>query len=374
MKILQINKLYFPWIGGVEKAVQDIAEGLREQEGITMTVLACQPKGKSTAELVHGVTVYRAGSWGMALGMPLSLSFFRLFRRLSRSADVLIVHYPFPLGMVGARLFARTVPFFVYYHSDIVRQKALARLFAPFDRWVLRNARGILVSNPAIIQSSPLLQLFKEKCTVVPFGIDEREFVQDAAREKRITEIQNRYGKNFVLFVGRLIYYKGVEYLVEAAERLRNEPENFVLIGAGALQAQLQQRIAELHLEQKITLLPLQDRQTVIDYCFACGLLVLPSIYRSEAFGIVLMEAMAAGKPVISTDLGTGTSYINQHHITGFVVPPRDSAALAGALHEILRNPHLQKSFGIAARERVHNFFSRAAMVVHLMQIIQEKG
>lgn len=356
----------------MEKAVQDIAEGLQEQGGVTMTVLACQPKGKSSLELVNGVTVYRASSGGMTWGMPLSLSFFRLFRRLSRTADVLILHYPFPFGMVGARFFARHAPFFVYYHSDIVRQKAIARLFAYFDRWALRHARGILVSNPAIIQSSPLLRLFKEKCTVVPFGIDEREFVRDAAREERITAIQNRYGKNFILFVGRLIYYKGVEYLVEAAERLRNEPENFVLIGEGALQEQLRQRIAELHLEQKIFMLPLQNRQTVIDYCFACGLLVLPSTYRSEAFGIVLMEAMAAGKPVISTDLGTGTSYVNQHNITGFVVPPRDSAALAFAIREILRNSHIQESFGTAARERVRHFFSREAMVAQIMRLIQE--
>lgn len=352
MRILQINKLYHPWVGGVEKVVQDIAEGLNKKENFEIAVLCCQPRGKRKEEIINGVKVYRAASFGVFWGLPLSFDFFRLFKKLKDKYDSIDFHHPFPLGDLSLFLFPPKAKLIVHYHSDIVRQRIFNFLISPFINHTLKRAQKILVSNPNLIKNSPYLQKFQEKCQVIPFGVDLTKF--EIFDESEVQKIKEKYG-DFVLFVGRLNYYKGLQYLIEAMKEIE---ANLVIIGQGPLEKKLKAQSSKL--KNKIFFLPFIQEAKLINYYQACSVFVLPSIFPSEAFGLVLIEAMACGKPVISTEIGTGTSFVNQDGMTGFVVPPRDSHALATAIKKILVNKDLAKKLGQNARNRVEKEFSLA--------------
>ena len=352
MKITSINKLYHPWMGGVEKVIQQIAEGLNGKEDIEVEVLCCQPKGKKEIEKINGVKVYKASSFGILWGMPISFDFFKLFKKLLKEADIIDFHHPFPLGDLVIFLFRPKTKLIVHYHSDIVRQKVFGFLIKPLISHTSKKAERILVSNPNLIKNSPHLKKFQEKCQVIPFGVDLEE-IKQSLDEMETREIKKKY-KEFVLFIGRLNYYKGIGYLIEAMEDVN---ANLVIIGEGKQEKFLRQKVKELGIENKVFFLPSQPRKRLINFYKASEVFVLPSIFKSEAFGIVLIEAMACGTPVISTELGTGTSWVNINRKTGFVIPPRNPKALKEAISKILENKNLAQEFGQNALERVREEF-----------------
>jgi rhamnosyl/mannosyltransferase len=363
MKILQLNKLYYPSIGGIEKVVQQIAEGLNGKNNFEIKVLCCLPKGKEKKDIVNGVEVFKASSFGVFWGLPFSFSFFKLFKKLSREADIIDLHHPFPLGDLALFLFQPKAKVIVHYHSDIVRQRALNFLVNPLVNRTLKKAKKILVSSPNIMGSSPLLRKFKEKCELIPFGVDFKKFENFDMEE--VKKNKEKYG-NFVLFVGKLSYYKGVAYLLEAMKEIE---ANLVIIGDGPFKAKWKAKAQELGLEKKVFFLPFMKERELINFYHACSVFVLPSIFKSEAFGIVLIEAMACGKPVISTELGTGTSFVNQDGVTGFVVPPKNSQALAKAIKKILENKKLAQELGQNGLERVKKEFSLEKMLERISAV-----
>ncbi len=228
----------------------------------------------------------------------------------------------------------------------------------PFVNHTLKKSQKIIVSNPNLIKSSPYLQKFEEKCEVVPFGVDFKE-IENNLNEKEVGKIKERYG-NFVLFVGRLNYYKGTKYLIEAMKDVR---ANLVIIGEGPELANYKLQITNYKLEDRTYFLPHLSEKELINFYRACSVFVLPSIFRSEAFGIVLIEAMACGAPVISTELGTGTSWVNVNNKTGFVVLPRDSLALAQAIKKILGNKKMAQGFSQNALKKARKEFSLEGML-----------
>jgi glycosyltransferase involved in cell wall biosynthesis len=357
MKILQVNKLYSPWIGGVEKIVQQVAEGLNGKNNIEAEVLCCSRRGKRKTEEINRVNVCRAASFGIFWGTPVSFDFFRLFKKLSQEAGIIDLHHPFPLGDLAIFLFKPRAKMVVHYHSDIVRQRFFNFLILPLVRNTLKKADKIIVSNPNLVKNSPVLRNFQHKCEVIPFGIELEKFKQKD--EQSIAKLKEKYN-DFVLFVGRLSYYKGIDYLIEAMKEIS---ANLVIIGQGALENKLRAKIKELGLENKIFILPPQPEKELINFYQACSVFVLPSIFKSEAFGIVLIEAMACAKPLISTELGTGTSFVNQDKVTGLVVPPKDSSALARAITQILSDKELSQKFAENARRRVEREFSLEKMM-----------
>ena len=362
MKILQVNKLYYPWVGGVEKVVQQIAEGLNEKDDFKIEVLCCQWKGKRKIEKINGVKVIRAQSFGIFWGMPVSFDFFGLFKKFSKEMDVIDLHHPFPLGDLALFLFRPKAKLVVHYHSDIVRQKVFDFLIKPFILNTLKKAQKILVSNPNLIKNSAYLKKFHQKCEVIPFGVDLVKFA--TFDEKEIQKIKQKY-RDFILFVGRLNYYKGLEYLIEA---MKDVGANLVIVGGGPEKENLEFRIKNLELKN-VYFLPFQSEDELINYYHACSIFVLPSIFKSEAFGLVLIEAMACGKPLISTELGTGTSFVNQDGVTGFVVPPRNSQALAQAIKKILENKKIAQEFGQNARNRAIQEFSLEKMLKKVSEV-----
>lgn len=357
MRILLVNKLYSPWVGGVEKIVQQIAEGLNKKNDFEIGALCCQPKGKRVEEIIKGVRISRAASLGIFWGMPISFDFFRLFKSLSKKTDIIDFHHPFPLADLAIFLFKSKAKLIVHYHSDIIRQKSLEFLIRPLVLNTLKRAKKIIVSNPNLIKSSPYLRSFQEKCELIPFGVDLSKFEESS--EKEIESLKQKYD-DFVLFVGRLNYYKGVEYLIEA---MRDIKVNLVIIGQGPEKEFLKKQVRLLKIEGKVFFLPFQPREQLINFYKACQVFVLPSIFKSEAFGIVLIEAMAQGAPVISTELGTGTSWVNIDGQTGFVVPAKNAKALNSAVKKIMKDKKKAKIFSQNAKERAKKEFSLTKML-----------
>ena len=348
----------------MEKIVQQVAEGLSKSH-FDVEVLCIQPKGKQKIEEVEGIKVWRAKSFGIFWGMPISFDFFRLFKKLVKSVDIVDFHHPFPLGDL-AILLSKPKKFVVHYHSDIVRQKILAPFLKPLTLNTLRKSDIILVSNPNLIKTSSYLRRFKNKCRVVPFGIDFNALSMGIKQEK-IDKIKNKYGA-FVLFVGRLNYYKGLQYLIEAVKDIGI---NLVIIGEGSQEEALKKIVSELGTQEKVYFLPFQKREDLINFYQAAEVFALPSIFRSEAFGIVLIEAMACATPLVSTELGTGTSWVNQDGKTGFVVPPKDSNALKIAIKQIIENKELAQKMSQAGIDRAKEKFDLETMLIDVEKIYQ---
>ncbi len=364
MKVLQINKFYHPVIGGVETVVKQLAEGINGGGGFTVDVLVCNDRyttpGKTVSERINGVHVTKAASLGVLFSMPVSLAFIALFRKVWRQYDVLHVHLPFPLAELALRLVRPGAKIVVTYHSDIVRQRLLSSMLSRLHAWVLSRADRIVVSNPNIVTTSPVLGPFKDKCVVIPFGVDTETFRPAPGAKDAVDRIRALYGMRIVLCVGRLVYYKGMEYLIRAMEGI---DAVLVIIGEGPLRQALAREVRGHGLDARVVFLPYKPREELTAYYRAASAFVLPSVYRSEAFGITIIEAMACGLPVISTELGTGTSYANRDGVTGYVVPPRDSGAIHAALERLLPDAALSSTMGNAAVQRVRTDFTLTGML-----------
>ncbi len=354
MKILQINKLYYPVIGGVEKVVQDVAEGLNGKDNIEITNLVCQEKGARIIEEINGVRIYRAATWGMLFRMPLSFDFFKLYYKLAKENDLIILHHPFPLGFLAYAFFSPKKKMIIWYHSDIVKQKFFGLLLRPLTRLALRRAGYIFVSNNNLVKYSIELPALADKCRVIPFGLKMETFSLSDQLKNQVSDITNKYPKSIVLAVGRLVYYKGFEYLIRSFIEVPNAI--LLVIGEGPLQKELQKIIDDNNLGQRVFLL--SHQKDLIPYYHACDLFVLPSVANSEAFGIVQIEAMACGKPVINTNLPTGVPEVSLDGETGFTVEPKNSKALAIAINKIISDSDLKLRFSQSAKKRAEEVFS----------------
>ena len=354
IKILQVSKFYPPRIGGIERIVWQITENLSKDSRFKVEVLCCEKRGK--VEIINNTKIYRAKILFNFWHLPISLKFFQFFRQLRNNCHIIDLHHPFPLADLALFLFPTKAKIAVHYHSDIVRQKILEIFIRPFIYHTLSKASKIFVSNPNLVKTSSILQKFSYKCVIVPFGVSLSKY--QTPDFQKIQEIKKKYGE-FILFVGRLSYYKGVSYLIRAIKDLKI---NLVIIGEGQEKNKLKQLAQKLGISHKVFFLPFQQEDDLINFYYACKFLVLPSVYRSEAFGIVLIEAMACKKPVISTELGTGTSWVNLNQKTGFVVKPKDVKALKEAI-QLLLDQKFNEEMGREAFRRVQKEFTLEKMI-----------
>jgi rhamnosyl/mannosyltransferase len=249
------------------------------------------------------------------------------------------------MGEIAALVAVPTVPVVITYQSDVVKQRTLLRFYRPVLRTVLRRAARILVTSDAYLESSPWLQPVRDRCRIVPLGIDQRPFIT----------LERRGDGKTILFVGRFRYYKGLQYLVEAMPRIPGAI--LLLVGSGPMEADLRERAGALGLVDRVRFIGGVTDEELPHYYERADIFVLPASERSEAFGLVLVEACASALPCVSTELGTGTSYVNSDGETGFVVTPRDPNALADACNALLSNPRLRQKMGTQARLRAQTLF-----------------
>jgi rhamnosyl/mannosyltransferase len=258
----------------------------------------------------------------------------------------------------------------VSWHSDIVRQKWALSFYRPYIHKFLKLADKILVSNKNLIEFSEYLPDYKSKCEVIPLGAKLDWVNNSSNRSNRVKKIKSEYTSPLVLFVGRLVYYKGIQYLIDAIIQVPDV--SLVIIGSGPLKKELLNQIQNLNLKTRIHLLPEVDVETLRSFYEACDIFVLPSVEKSETYGIVQIEAMACGKPVICTELNTGTTFINHHGKTGLVVPPRDSRALAKAIKNLANNFSLLDELGKNARQRALNELTAEKMVERTYKVYND--
>lgn len=365
LRILHIYKdIYPPTCGGIEIAISRIIEATRD-ECEEISVLICSRKRKSEFAEVEGTPVYKAGEWGRFLSAPASPYFPYWLRRLK--ADILHYHIPNPTAVLSHLLARPKGKVVVHYHSDIIRQHRWLSIYGPFRHKFLQMADSIIVTSPNYLQSSEPLKSFHDKCRVIPFGVSMTRYARTVEVEDMAQVIRRRYGDNLVLFVGILRYYKGLEYLIRAMEQVDGK---LMIVGDGPLLQQLIAYTQTLAYADRIIFVG--QVESVVPYYYASDVFCLPSIFRSEAFGLVLLEAAACGLPLVSTELGTGTSYINQHRQTGLVVPPMNENALADSLNQILKQPKLKQQFGAAARKRVFDRFTHEGMGRQILSVYRE--
>ncbi len=369
LRILQINKAYFPHIGGIETLVRTYARALSQRDDAEMQVLVCQEKGKTLCETIEGVPVVRAGSVGTYFSCPLSFSFFRLFRKMSKNADVIIFHMPFPLGDLACLLSGFKGKVVLMWHSDVVKQKKLLFFYKPILKRFLKRADVIITATQGHIDSSGFLPEFRKKCRVIPYGINTEKY-RNAPLAPVLTEKLQGKSAVKVFFAGRLVYYKGADVLLRAFEKTEN-CELFIA-GTGTLEEELKAQAAQM--KQNVHFLGVLSDEDMKSAFADCDIFVLPSVANSEAFGIVQLEAMVYGKPVINTALPTGVPHVSLDGVTGITVPPSDEDALAEAINTLAKDEKLRQKYGQAAALRAEAEFSEEKVLRSLFDTINTKG
>jgi glycosyltransferase involved in cell wall biosynthesis len=364
LRILHVYKDYYPVVGGMENHIRILARGMAAR-GLETTVLVTSTSPKTEITQLEGVKIIKAGRLATLSSAPISLALLSWMRRLE--PDITHLHFPYPWGEIAHLVFGRSRRTVITYHSDIVRQRNLLRLYRPFLRRVLARADRIIATSPNYIRSSLYLSEVASKCTVIPLGIDLQPF--QTARAGEVEALRERFQRPLLLFVGLLRYYKGLGYLLEA---MRDIDGTLLVVGEGPMEQEWQAMTAELGLGDNVFFAGRVDNDQLPVYYQACDLFVLPGSYRSEAFGVVQVEAMASGKPVVSTELGTGTSYVNLDGETGLVVPPRDSSALAQAINQLLADEKLRLRMGEGARQRASQEFSHETMIDRILDLYQD--
>lgn len=365
LRVLHVFKTYKPdTFGGIERVIHNLCISTKPL-GISSTVFTLSPNPPAAPVTADGYTVHavkRDFSWRST---DISFSAFSKFNELAREAD--IVHYQFPWPWMDVLHFAihHGKPSIVSYQSDIVAQRILGKIYRPLMHKFLGSMDAIVATSPEYLRTSKVLQNYKEKTSIIPIGLDESQYPEViSARLKHYSE---RFKRPFFLFVGVMRYYKGLEYLIDAAPKTNAD---IVIVGAGDARFELETRAKSKGVSNLHFLGPVNDTDKMALMALAHGF-VFPSHLRSEAFGVSLLEAAMCGLPMISCDIGTGTSFVNIHNETGLVVPPADPDALAAAMNRLAGDMDLSKSFGAAARNRFVSQFTAARMAKAYVEVYQ---
>lgn len=363
LRVLQVGKFYPPHMGGIETHLQVLCQELKHH--VDVEVLVANDGRQDEESWDDGVKVTRLGTLFSLSTAPVCP---RLVRKIRESkADIVHLHLPHPTAVLAYLASGHKGKLVVTYHSDIVRQKHLGRAFEPFLHRCLKRCAAIIATSPKYLETSSVLSLYRERCRIIPYGIPLQQFMECDPAE--VVRIQEQYGPRIIISVGRLIYYKGFEYLIQA---MRDVQGHLLIVGDGPLRPSLEDLARRSGVAHRVTFLGEIQNQDVTPFYHAANLFALASIARSEAFGIVQLEAMACGKPVVNTSLDSGVPYVSLAGITGLTVPPADPPALAQAINSLLDNSALQEAYGMAAKERVKQEFSKEVMLQRVLQLYQD--
>ncbi|MGZ8225174.1 MAG: glycosyltransferase [Methylococcaceae bacterium] len=358
--VLHVYRTYFPDPpGGLQEAIRQIALSTGKQ-GVTNTIFTLSPRPMPPVLMRPEARVVRSRSWAAPASCDLGgVSAFTSFARLAREADVLHYLFPWPFADVLHAVIRPDRPAVLTYISDVVRQRWLGAAYAPLMWRTLKQMQVIVANSPAYTKTSPILTHpdIRNKVRIIPLGIDENAYPKIGDET-----IFNRLGiddsEPFFLFLGVLRYYKGLHFLLEAAKDLGAK---IVIAGSGPEGASLRAQAAAMELDNVVFAGQVSDAEKVA-LLKRCHALALPSHLRSEAFGMVLVEAAMFAKPLISCEIGTGSSYVNAHEETGFVVEPEAPMALARAMNLLLLDDAMAARMGEASRHRYEKLFSGAAL------------
>jgi rhamnosyl/mannosyltransferase len=357
-RVLHVGKFYPPHPGGIERVVETLCRATR---GLVENHVLAANAGRATIEeVVDGVRVTRVGTIGAAGSVHIAPSFAWWLRKIP--ADVMVFHEPNPWALLSYAIARPRAPLCVWYHSDVVRPALqLALFYAPMARFVYGRARRIVVSSPALGAHASSLAAYQERIRVIPFGIDPALWTPAPGAQSA--------GDPFVLFAGRHVGYKGVDVLLRA---LAPRAARAVIVGDGPKRAEWEELSRALGLDGRVTFTGEVPDAELRRLMHACAALVLPSVTEAEAFGYVQLEAMASGKPVISTSVPSGVSWVNQDERTGLVVRAGDAEALGGAIDRLMGDAALRARLGAAGRARVDEEFTLGILRERLRVLYDE--
>lgn len=360
LHVLHVYRTYFPDPpGGLQEAIRQIALSTGAQ-GIKNTIFTLSPQCKPSVLQRPEARIVRSRSWVAPASCDLGgLNALKLFSEVANESDILHYLYPWPFADILHTVTRPKAPSILTYISDVVRQRWLGAVYAPLMWRTLRRVSVIVANTPTYAQTSPILSHpeLRDKVRVIPLGIDESSYPRHGD-ESIIERLGLGSKEPYFLFIGVLRYYKGIHFLLEAAQKTE---ARIVIAGSGPEGERLARLTKDLNLKNVIFAGQINDEEKVT-LLQKCRALVLPSHLRSEAFGMVLVEAAMFTKPLISCEIGTGTSYINAHEKTGFVVPPQSPDALATVINTLLTDDRLTDTMGAAARQRYEKMFSGPAL------------
>ncbi len=359
-RVLHVYQDFFPKRGGIEDHILTLAQAPSDRHEHIVLVAADGPVTRR--ETVNGVMVIRAATYGRYY-TPFCPSMPRWIKRLR--PDIVHLHHPCPMAYVACLSARLSAPVVLGHHNDIVKPRALLKLYLPLQQAMMRRAGAVLVGTQDYLDTSPHLVPFRTKCRIVPYGIPLRQFTPNAGTESLAARIRRAHPGPIVLFVGRLCYYKGLDVAIDA---MQNVNGTLLIVGHGPLVDDVSQSIETLGLEYKVVLVGPVDDATLVAYYRACDLTILPSIYRSEAFGLVMLQAHACARPVICSDL-PGLSTVNVDHRTGLLVPPGDVSGLASAINRLLHAPALRRRMGRAGRRQVEQLYGADRMARRIEEV-----
>jgi glycosyltransferase involved in cell wall biosynthesis len=366
MRVLHFYKTYYPdSVGGVEQVIRQMAVGTGRL-GITNQVLSLSRQRPLAPYEFEGHAVHRVPLNFEIASNAVSLPAIGQLARMAKDADVVHYHFPWPFMDLAHFVAQVDKPTVVTYHSDIVRQKALLRVYAPLKHRFLSSVDSIVATSPNYLASSAVLDRYRDKTRVITFGLDKASYPEPD--EARLAGWRARVGPKFFLFVGVLRYYKGLHILLDA---VAGTDYPVVIVGAGPIENELKARALELGVKNVMFVGKVDelDKVALLKLCYAVA---FPSHLRSEAFGISLLEGAMFGKPMISSEIGTGTTYINVHGETGLVVPPSDHVALRGAMRTLWNDPAMAQQMGRRAEERYWKLFTSAQMAESYAGLYEE--
>lgn len=316
----------------------------------TLTSKACV-----SPMIFDGIEVFQVKRDIEIASTPFSVRAPFALRKILPTFDLLHFHYPFPFGDLMYLIANLKLPSIATYHSDIVRQKNLHQIYKPLEKWFFSAMDRVVCTSPNYLETSENLNILRSKVDIVPLGIDEALIPQEAQNRQSFEDCPK---EPFILFIGVLRTYKGINILLEAAKFVRG---TIVVAGGGELLWPLRVRLKKEKIDNVVLLGEVSDFKK-FGLLSKCRALVLPSNQRTEAFGIVLVEASMLGKPMISTEIGTGTSFVNLDESTGVVVKSNCEVALADAMNRMLENEHEASLFGMASRTRYEAHFTGQKM------------
>jgi glycosyltransferase involved in cell wall biosynthesis len=363
MRVLQLGKFY-PFSGGIERVMYDLADGLSERN-IRCDILCASVVGKGNLDIT--VT---ANSYVKIMSTIISPSMIFELKRIMHNYDIIHIHHPDPMAALALFLSGFTGPVILHWHSDIIKQKKMLLFYSILQNWLLKRSKLVVTTSPLYLDGSPFLRDFKEKCVSVPIGVDKKVDAEDGSD---IHLIKKKYsGRKIIYSLGRLIYYKGYEYLIDAASYL--DDSYIILIGGGGpMYTLLQEQIKDKGLEEKVKLLGRVADDMMSKYYQACDLFCMSSIERTEAFGIAQIEAMSFGKPIVATKIpGSGVAWVNEDGVTGINVECRDSKGLAMAFKQILSDDALYHKLSLGALVRYQTLFTKKNMIDNVLTIYEK--
>ncbi|MGH7925294.1 MAG: glycosyltransferase [Candidatus Binatus sp.] len=361
LRVLQIGKYFAPSHGGIESHLRDLCSALRKS--VDLKVIVANHGLRRDRACIEGIDVIRLGRVMTLAAAPICPAMINAIRR--EEADIVHLHLPNPAAAIVCLLARPRGALVITWHSDVVRQRRLARLYQPLERLLLKRCSAIVATSPAYAAGSLVLREQADRCHLIPYGIDASLFDDGRVDQTLVEKLRRRFGPRMILSVGRLVYYKGTKFLIQAMAKV---DAKLVIVGEGPLRGELEREAAINGTSDRVIFLGQID-DNLSSYYHASDVFALPSCERSEAFGLVQLEAMACGRPVVNTRIDSGVPYVSPDGVTGFTVPPKDSDAIATALNRLLDNPELRKRMGSAARARVINEFGIRGMAARTLAL-----